>query len=291
MPETKPGSKEAEAPKPPKVSVVVVSCNRVELLRSCLQSLERSEARDRMEILVVDNGSTDGSAQLESEEFPNTRFIRIPRNFGLTKAMNLGLRAAQGDYLFFLHEDTEVSPETAKELAACLDADTDVTAVAPMLVTAHGNPGSQVGQLPPNGNWRPVFDAGQAGMPENPQPIPVDYARGAALMVRKFFLTAMRELDERYGQFGTDADMCFQIRRAGKKILILPNLRTLHHGGADSSLKQADMKVGIAHWTGKYYGFMAGLKSRTGAALGALVRLQLGQVSYIVSGQKIDGTH
>jgi len=117
MPETKPGPKEPEEPRPPKVSVVVVSCNRVDLLRSCLAALEKSESREAMEILVVDNGSTDGSAQLESD-FPATRFIRIPRNFGLTKAMNLGLRAASGDYILFLHEDTELSPETVRELAA-----------------------------------------------------------------------------------------------------------------------------------------------------------------------------
>jgi GT2 family glycosyltransferase len=281
---------EKQEPKPPKASVVVVSCNRVEMLRRCLESLERSEARDQMEILVVDNGSSDGSAQLEAE-FPAQQFIRIPRNFGLTKAMNLGVRAAHGDYIFFLHEDTEVSsPETVRDLAAKLDADADVTAVAPMLVTAHGNPAPQIGKLPPDGTWRPVFDAGQAGMPENPQPIPVDYTRGAALMIRKFFLTAMREIDERYGQYGSDADLCFQIRRAGKKILILPHLRVLHEGGPDSALKQADTRVGIAAWKGKYHGFFALLKARAAAAIGALVRLQLSQFSYILSGQKIDGT-
>lgn len=280
---------EKEAPQPPKASVVVVSCNRIALLRLCLQSLERSEAREQMEIIVVDNGSLDGSAQLE-DEFRKVVFIRIPRNFGLTKAMNVGLRATQGGYIFFLHEDTEVSPDTVRELAARLDADSDVAAVAPMLVTAHGNPAPQVGRFPPDGNWRPVFDAGQAGMPENPQPIPVDYARGAALMIRKFFLDAMREIDERYGQFGSDADLCFQMRRAGKKILILPNLRTVHHGGADSPLKQADVRAGIAGWTSKYYGMFAGMKTRAVAALGALIRLQLGQLANILSGQKIDGT-
>ena len=285
-----PGPAKEEAPKPLKVSVVVVSCNRKEMLRRCLEALEGSEARAEMEIVVVDNGSTDGSAQLE-DEFPNGRFIRIPRNFGLTKAMNLGLRAAEGEYIFFLHEDTEVSPETVRELAARLDAEADVTAVAPMLVTARGNPAPQLGSFPPNGSWRPVFDAGQAGMPDNPQPIAVDYARGAALMIRKFFLTAMRQIDERYGQFGSDADLCFQIRRAGKKILILPNLRTVHQGGADSSLRAADMRIGVAKWTGKFYGFFAGLKSQIGAALGALVRFRLGEFTHLVSGQKIDGTH
>jgi GT2 family glycosyltransferase len=280
---------EPQAPPPPKVSVVVVSCNRIQELRACLESLEASDARDQMQLLVVDNGSTDGSARLEPE-FPGAQFIRIPRNFGLTKAMNLGLRAAEGEFILFLHEDTRVSPETVRELAARLESDPEVTAVAPMLVTSRGNPAPQLGHFPPDGSWRPVYDAGQAGMPGNPQPIAADYVRGAAFMIRKFFLTAMRQIDERYGQFGSDADLCFQIRRAGKKILVLPHLRTVHQGGPDSALKQADMQIGIARWHGKYYGIAAGIKTRIAAAFGALGRMQLGALRYIISGQRIDGT-
>src|SRR6185295_7783987 len=141
-----------------------VSHNRQAELRRCLKALAASDTPAEMETIVVDNGSTDGSAQMEPE-FPNTRFIRIPRNFGLTKAMNLGWRSAQADYVLFLHEDTEVAPDTVGKVAAQLDADNDVTAIAPMLVTANGNPAPQVGQLPPDGTWRPVFDSGQAGMP------------------------------------------------------------------------------------------------------------------------------
>lgn len=269
--------------------MVVVTYNRVAMLRRLLESLDRSEAREEMEIIVVDNGSTDGSADLGSE-FSRARFIRIPKNFGLTKAMNLGVRASQGEYIFFLHDDTEVGPDTVRELAARLDSDSDVTAVAPMLVTTRGNPAPQLGRFPPDGVWRPVYDSSQVGMPANPPPIPVDYARGAALMIRKFFLRAMREIDERYGQFGSDADLCVQIRRAGKKILVLPNVRAVHHGGPESALKQADLRLGAARWLGKYQGFAAGLKGRIGAALGALVRLRLGELRYVLSGQKIDGT-
>ena len=112
-----------QAPKPPKVSALVVSYNRKDLLRRALEALERSEARDTIEIVVVDNGSTDGSQELEAE-FPRARFIRIPRNFGLTKALNLGVRGSEAEYVFFLHEDTEVFPETARLLAALLDCPT-----------------------------------------------------------------------------------------------------------------------------------------------------------------------
>jgi len=72
--------------------------------------------------------------------------------------------------------------------------------------------------------------------------------------------------------------------------VILPNLRTVHHGGADSPLKRADTQLGISRWLGKYYGIVAGTKARVGATLGALARLQLGVFRYVLSGQKIDGT-
>ena len=73
--------------------MVVVSRNRAALLRRCLESLEKSQGRQTLQIVVVDNGSSDGSAQLDAD-FPQTQFIRLPKNFGLTKAMNLGWRAA-----------------------------------------------------------------------------------------------------------------------------------------------------------------------------------------------------
>src|SRR6266513_6148225 len=81
-----------EVPNPIRITALVVSYDRAELLRRAIEALECSEEREKLEILVVDNGSTDGSTDLESE-FPNVRFIRMPRNFGLTKALNVALRS------------------------------------------------------------------------------------------------------------------------------------------------------------------------------------------------------
>ena len=67
------------------------------MLRQCLAALEKSEGRERLQIVVVENGSMDGSEQLDSE-FPDLQWIRLPKNFGLTKAMNLGWRAADAEY-------------------------------------------------------------------------------------------------------------------------------------------------------------------------------------------------
>src|ERR1035438_9902706 len=121
----------SEVPRAPRVSVVVVSHDRIEFLRRCLQSIEKSEARESIQLIVVENGSRDGSAQLDAE-FPAVQWIRLPKNFGLTKAMNLGWRAADAEYVFFLHEDTELPPTAVAALAGVLDSHADAAAVCPL---------------------------------------------------------------------------------------------------------------------------------------------------------------
>src|SRR5438477_1947930 len=150
-----PPKPEKEKP-PPRVSVVVVSHNRVDLLRACLESIERSEGRATLQVILVENGSTDGSAQLDSA-FPNVQFIRLPKNFGLTKALNLGWRAADAEYVFFLHDDTELEPGTIGVLATMLDGHPEAAAVCPLLVDDERQPAPQLGALPPTGASRPAL--------------------------------------------------------------------------------------------------------------------------------------
>ncbi len=262
---------------------MVVSLNRVEALRRCLASLEKSEGRDTMQIIVVDNGSTDGSAQLDSE-FPATQFIRLPKNFGLTKAMNIGWRAADSEYVLFLHDDTEADPGAVMTLLQTLESTADAGAVCPLLVDEEGRPAPQLGSLPPDGPGRPAADVGS-------QPVAVEYPRGAALMMRVFLIKSIRQIDEHYGQFGSDADLATQIRRGGKKILLVPAARVRHWGSeARNSMERADFLLGRAVYLGKYQGFGAGLQARIGAVLGSLFGLRLGEFKYAIAGQKIDGT-
>jgi GT2 family glycosyltransferase len=267
----------------PRVSVAVVSHNRREMLQACLGSIERSEGRERLQVVVVENGSTDGSAQLDSE-FPNVQWIRLPKNFGLTKAMNLGWRAADAEYVFFLHDDTEVSPEAAMRLADALDENPGAAAVCPLLVDREGRPAPQLGSLPPDGNWRPA-DVDGGGLK------PVEYPRGAALMARVFYIKATRQIDERFGQTGGDADLAAQFRRASKKVLLDPAVKVFHSGeGGYDSMRRADALLAHATFLRKYSGFGAGLAARAGSILGPLARFQFGELRYTLAGQKIDGT-
>jgi len=267
---------------PPRAAVVVVSHNRADRLRTCLESLERSESRDRVQLIVVENGSQDASVQV-AEDFPDIQLIRLPKNFGLTKGLNLGWRAADAEYVLFLHEDTEVEPDTVARLADALDAHADAAAVCPLLVDAAGRPAPQLGSLPPDGAWRAAEPA--------PQPIAVEYPRGAALMVRVFLIKAIRQIDERYGQFGGDADLAAQILRAGKKILLVSEARVRHHGGRQpEALVRADFLLGRAVFASKYLGLLAGLRERLKAVFEPLARFRLAEIRFTLAGQKIDGT-
>jgi GT2 family glycosyltransferase len=287
-----------EAPPPPRTTVIVVSYNRADLLRKAVEVLERSNDREKIEILVVDNGSTDGSAQLETD-FPNTRFIRMPRNFGLTKALNVALRSATGEFILLLHEDTEVSPETVSLLTGILESQSDVGAACPLLVTPDGQPAPQISSLPAPGRmsleWRAADPA--------PGEQTVEYARGAAIMVRSLSLKAMGKIDERYGTYGSDAEICFQVRRAGKRVLLAPATRVIHQGRADldarsRAARDADRILGMAVYLRKRYGIVRGLLYHISVILGALGGLlTLRDFSYrlslfgaLLSGQKIDGT-
>ncbi|MDQ6708499.1 MAG: glycosyltransferase [Acidobacteriota bacterium] len=274
-----------QAPQAVRVSVGVVSHNRIGLLRKCLARLGSA-----YQVIVADNGSTDGSAQLESD-FPHVRFIRIPRNFGLTKALNLGLRSAEGEFVLILHDDTEITPEAVAELAAILETRPEIGAVCPLLVDDDGLPAPQICDLPttscPDISWQPFEGDGDRE---------VACASGAAIMFRSFFLKALRYVVEHYGTFGSNLDLNTQVRRSGKKVLILHRARAVHHAaneqpdGRARAQYAADRAAGTAVYLTKYFGFWAGLKFRMAKVFAALGAFRIGELKLLLSGQKVDGT-
>jgi hypothetical protein len=276
-------SKTPEAPPPPpRVSIAVVSYNRLALLKRCLESIEKSEGRETFQVIVVDNGSLDGSAQLDAE-FPAVQWIRLPKNFGLTKAMNLGWRAADAEYVLFLHDDTELPPDAISTLAGLLDTNSDAAAVCPLLVDESGQPAPQLGSFPPS-DWKPA-------QPSNSEPFAVNYPRAAALMARVFYIKAVRQIDERFGQFGGDADVAAQIKRQAKKILLAPQVRAVHTGRTVyNTAERADRQLARSEFLAKYKGFWPGLQARLEAILGAIFTFRLGEASRLISGSKIDGS-
>src|ERR1700723_970241 len=123
-----------EQPAPtPKVTALVFSYDSAPALRRCLAALEGSNDRSVIEILVVDCGSHDESAQLDSE-FSNVTMLSLPRYFGRPKALNIGTRTSAGEYLLFMTPEVEVLPTTIPSLVAHLESDPETVAVCPLLM-------------------------------------------------------------------------------------------------------------------------------------------------------------
>jgi N-acetylglucosaminyl-diphospho-decaprenol L-rhamnosyltransferase len=287
MPENLP----VEEPLGPRVSAILVTCNQLEPLRRAVGALGRSVEGTRLEVLVVDLGSQDGSAQID-HEFPAIVMLRLPHNFGATKAMNIGTRTAKGDLVFYLSPDVQVRPDTVQKLADRLENELDAAAVCPLLVDENGEPASRVYKLPTaeafKGEMQPVTLDLEA------ESVNVEYPGREALLVRKQFVKGMNFFDERYGEFWADADLAMQIRRGAKKIRLYPAIQCVRHAdtcqAATEGVLAADRAGGAAAFVGKYYGFMAGLGFRIGAILRALGHFDFKQVIALVSGGKIDGS-
>lgn len=279
-----------------RVSVLIVSRNCAESLRRCLSAIDRSLERESMEVLVVDNGSLDETSKLDSE-FPSVHFLRLPKNFGLTKAANIGIRTAKGQMLLFLRPDAEVAPDAISTLAARLESIGNAGAVCPFVDHAY--------PLPKRSDlavaWRTGGLPGRTSLDPGADAIPVEYPMGAPILLPRRFLAGMNYLDQRFGQHWADADLCFQIRSSGKKIFVIPAARI--HQPSESPLPQdavnsADSALGAAAYVGKRFGSGAGMRFRLAAILHVLGRsltlrrpgYNLQRLSALVSGQKIDGT-
>ncbi len=234
-----------------KISVVIVAYNRVEQLRRSLTALTPPECG--IQVVVVDNGSRDGTAGL-ADEFPSVRFSRLPRNFGLTRALNIGIRAADGDYVLLLHDDVLIDATAVVALAEFLENRSDVASVCPLLN------GPQVRALATPSRPDPPLEPATGG-----DEIAAECVSGAAIMVRAAFLRNMGHIDERYGNYGSALEICQKVASANRKLVVLKNVTATH--GQDPSPMQAstlkrDRASGIAAFLGKHHGLGAGMAYR-----------------------------
>ena len=288
-----PVAQEEQPPLTPKVTAVINSYNNAEGLRRCLAALERSIDRAALEILVVDKGSWDESSTLDAE-FPNTTFLRLPRNFGTTKALNIGTRTAAGELIFYLSPEIAVAPDTISALVAQLDLNPEVMAICPFIEDADSLvQAEQVYRLP-----NPETGATLIPVPVDLAggPATVEYATFQAMLARKYFVRGINYFDDKYGEFGADAELCFQVRRAARKVVLIPELPVIRkrvsvkRSAAAQNLIEVDRTHGAAVYFSKHFGFMSGLVFRIKAILKALFSLRFGLLMGLASGQKIDGS-
>ncbi|HLW77025.1 MAG TPA: glycosyltransferase, partial [Bryobacteraceae bacterium] len=285
-----------DEPIEPRVSAILVGHNQAAALRRAIAALEKSKDRDKLEIIAIDCGSRDETAQLDLE-FDKISLLRLPHDMGMTRALNIGTRTARAELLLFLSPNAEVAPDTVVKLADALEPDIETSAVAPLLVDDQGRAISKKRPLPDKASLSAACageEIGGAEIDQSQASIVVDYPNLDALLVRKHFIKGMNYFDERFGEYWADADLGAKIRRASRRALLIPSIRVVYRAAEDpragDTLAVADRKLGAAHFLGKYYGFLSGMSFRLGAIFSALGRFNFGELTALVGGQKIDGT-
>lgn len=228
-----------------KLSVVIVNYNVKYFLEQALLSITRALQEISSEIIVIDNASSDGSAQMLSARFPQVRLLRNEENLGFAKANNQGAREASGEFILFINPDTVVEEDTLSKCVAFMDVHPDAGALGVKMIDGTGKflPESKRGlptlwvsfckltglsKLFPKSR---TFNRYHLGYLDPNRTHEVDVLAGAFMMVRKKVLDEVGPFDERFFMYGEDVDLSYRITKAGYKNYYFPQTSIIHYKG------------------------------------------------------------
>lgn len=230
------------------LSIIVVSYNARADLERCLESLHASPPAVAHETIVVDNRSTDGSADA-ARRWADVRVIENAANVGFAAASNVGIRASRGRYLLLLNSDTIVPEDAIDRLVAELDAHPDVAVVGPRLVDANGRAELSFGKMitPLNElRQKRLARSGRVDQLTRRRQFP-DWVSGACLLARREDAEAVGLLDERFFMYTEDVDFCAAVRARGRRILFAPGIGVVHLRGRSAAGAQPATEEAYRH--------------------------------------------
>jgi len=222
----------------PDMSIVLVCWNNKAYLEPCLNSLYNGGLRSSFDVIVVDNGSTDGSQAMLQEKFPQVKIIQNAGNVGLGKASNQGIEATNGRHILLLNNDTIVNGPSLDAMVDFLDQHATVGAVGGRLLNDDGTVQScynnfstlheefliatRLGEL--------IWTGYPANIVDN-QVRSVSWLGSACLMLRRAALDQVGLLDESYFIYGDEADLQYRLKQASWDVYYIPHAHTIHYGG------------------------------------------------------------
>ncbi len=207
------------------VSIIVVNWNGKKFIRSCLESLLSQSYRD-FEVTVVDNDSSDGSAEIVKSEFPQVRLIRNDENVGYAEGNNIGIRESAGDIICFFNPDAVAEKNWLSVMVSSLQSSETIGACTGKMYYL----GNEFGKNAVFCTWSKVDP--RSARPYNfhgDEPVSkVDYLTGAAMAVKRSVMDRIGSMDPGYFLYFDETDLCARIIRAGYDLLYVPTAVVWH---------------------------------------------------------------
>jgi len=222
----------------PRVSIIIPVHEQLELTLACLDSIDRVGSEVAFEIIVVDDASSEGTANALAKR-PRIRLVRNVENLGFVRSCNRGADEARGELLCFLNSDTEVCSEWLEALVYTFDDRPEAGLVGARLVYPDGSLQEAGGILWADGS---AWNYGRGGDPQDPRVAylrEVDYCSGACLMVPASLFRALGGFDEHFAPaYGEDSDLAMRVRALGRSVLYQPLAEVVHHEGASAGVDE-----------------------------------------------------
>ena len=237
------------------VSVIIVSYNTADLTVAAIQSVFDATHRVTFEVLVVDNDSSDGSADRIESQFPRVRLTRLEYNAGFAKANNLAAKDAVGRYILLLNPDTVVLDAAIDTLVEYADGHPEYGISGGSTFFANGSRNPTAGWNAPTA-WSlfctavglsslfrgsRIFDSESLAWWDWSEPKEVDVVTGCLMMVERTFWKQLGGFDEQFHMYGEDADISFRAAAAGRPCILVPDAAIIHYGGASEGVRADKM--------------------------------------------------
>jgi len=227
---------------PAELTVITISTNQRALTEACLRSVFAQQASLRFEVIVVDNASSDGTAQMVRDSFPQVCLVNNPVRLGYAANNNLGIRLAHGRYPMILNPDVEVLPGAFEALIHYMDGNPSVGLAGPKLLNSDRTLQyscrrfSTPGHLLIRGLHLDRFNVGAQVLREavymdqdHTRVLDVDYITGACMVTRREMLAGVGLLDEGFTLYFEDQDWCRRAWQKGWRVTYMPEAQMIHH--------------------------------------------------------------
>lgn len=230
-----------------KLTIIITSWNVCHELVECLHSIDRNPPSFDYQVIVVDNNSSDDTAEVVKQDFPEVELIINDKNLGFAAANNVGLQKSKGEYILFLNPDTILKPDCLDILIDFMDKNGDVGVCGAKLLNLDGTPQKSIRGIPTFGSalhrhtaykylyiFKGMYKKWAMKEHNYDKQMDVDQVMGAALMTRKSIIEQVGPMDEQFFMYYEEVDLCLRIKRAGWRIVYVPKSKITHIGGCSS---------------------------------------------------------